>query len=83
MNNSNPQEYQYEILHGYSWRFVIYDNDGNQEAMYSGYYDWDDAERAAVEWINDKQEEEQQALADRLLIDYTAHPRSYQAVRVA
>lgn len=47
---STTQNY---VLHGYTWQFVIYDRTGQQVTIAGGFYDLDEAERAAQEWIDD------------------------------
>ena len=48
------KNYRYEILQGYNWYVIVYD--GYQEVVkLSGFYDYGEAEHAAIEWIQDHQ----------------------------
>lgn len=68
---STTQNFSYDVLHGYTWQFVIYDRAGQQVTIAGGFYDFDEAERAAQEWIDD-------VLSEFLIItDNKKTPRHY------
>ena len=53
--NQNSKQYRYELIHGQSIRFVIYEKDEKEEKeVYSrhGYVDYDECEAAAIRWID-------------------------------
>ena len=56
--NQEQKQYRYELIHGQSIRFVIFEKDDKDDKddkkVYSrhGYVDYDDAEAAAIRWID-------------------------------
>lgn len=50
---STIQNFSYDVLHGYRWQCVMYNSVGLQVTVAGGFYDFNEAERAAQEWIDD------------------------------
>ena len=58
MNQEHKQyqpEYQYEIVYGYTWQYHVY-SEGDVVRKGSDFYDYTEAEQAAIEYIEEMNE---------------------------